>query len=150
MLTHRFGWLAAVAVVGLFGCDSPQHEAVALAERLEWTTTFAHDLLRAGFDQTVAREDESDYALLREVGGLDEADSSLAAQVEDFERQRASGNASDAARRAVLETLDAIGARYSAVIRMIRPRQTHQALHDALAEAPTLLARIRERISGSQ
>jgi hypothetical protein len=147
MLIPRFSWLAAAALS--LACESPQHEAVALAERLEWTTTYAHDLLRAGFDHTVAREDESDHALLREVGSLDRAHSALSHKVEAFERERARGNASDSARQAVLDTLDVIGARYSAVIRMIGPRQTHQAVQHALAEAPALLARLRERVSRS-
>ena len=117
-----------------------------LARRLEWTTTYAHQLLRAGFDHTAASEDESDSALLREVEGLDAADRNLPAKVEAYERERGNGDTGESARRAILNTLDAIDERYSAVVRAVRPRQTHEALHHALSATPVLIEELRERV----
>ena len=128
------------------GCGAPDDETVVLAKRLDWTTSWAHVLLRAGFDHTVASEDDRDHALLSAVDLLDQADRALPAHLEAYQRERTRGDSEDGARRAILNTLEVIPARYAAVVRTIQPRPTHRAVHDALSETPALVAEIRERI----
>jgi regulator of sirC expression with transglutaminase-like and TPR domain len=141
---RRFGCIAAI--IFLEGCGSPD-AAVALAQRLDWTTSYAHALLRAAFDQTPVEQDETDRALMREVRDLDRADETLPAEIAKYERARANGTSDAAHREAILRTLDTIGGRYSAVVRTLQPRNTHDVVQRVLSETPEMIKELRDRIS---
>ena len=141
--------LTCIVAVLLVGCATSANQAVDLAKRLDWTTSYAHALLRAGFDQTAVSEDDIDRALMREVRALNEADRTLPVKVEEFERDRANGHHNPEARQAILNALDVIGSRYAAIVRTVQARQTHQAVHKALSETPELVAELRERVTSS-
>ena len=143
-MAGRLSCLFAIAI--LSGCGSRQDVSVALAHRLQWTTTYAHQLLQAGFDHSAISKDESDHALLREVTSLDEADRTLPATVEAYVRERSNGQADEPARRAILKMLDAIEEHYLAVVRTIEPRRIHETVQDALSETPVLVGELRERV----
>jgi hypothetical protein len=141
---RRFGCLGAILL--LQGCGSPD-AAVALAQRLDWTTSYAHALLRAAFDQTPVEQDETDRALMREVSDLDRADETLPAEIAEYERARVKGTSDPARRETILSTLDAIGGRYSAVVHTLQRRKTHELVQRVLSETPEMIEELRDRIS---